>query len=84
MRTLRGEQMRTLREMPLISMALTIRRRIIWALFYRRLRNQSVINSRFDETYGTDTASEIDLVTAGVPARDAARGRGSYRPFWEF
>jgi len=57
--------------------------RLAWKLFLLRLRRERRINEAFDRKYGTDTAAEIPLESAGVPADETARGNGLYRPFWE-
>lgn len=59
-----------------------VKERLKWNLFAFRLRREHEINLAFDRKFGTDTAAEITLEEAGVPAEHAARGQGVYRPFW--
>jgi len=56
---------------------------LVWRAFHRRQRHEQQINEAFDRKYGTDTASEVSLESAGVPANEASRGNTVYRPLWE-
>lgn len=60
-----------------------LRDQYIWWLFRRRLRQQQLINRAFDQRFGTETATEVNLEDAGVDPADVARGNAVYRPFWE-
>ena len=55
---------------------------LTYRLYGWRMRRQARLNDEFDRRHGTDTASEIHLVDAGLSADSARRGNGVYRPFW--
>jgi hypothetical protein len=59
------------------------RRRYLWLKFEKRLKHEQAINEVFDQRHGTDTAQEVSLIEAGVPADQSARGNVVYRPDWE-
>jgi SAM-dependent methyltransferase len=57
--------------------------RAAWRAFDARLPVEQRINQAFDRRFGTDTADEMLLIETGVPAEEALRGKGTYRPVWE-
>lgn len=63
--------------------AVWLRGQLRWQVFRWRNRREDRINRAFDARHGVETAMEIQLGDAGVPATDTARGNGIYRPLWE-
>jgi hypothetical protein len=59
------------------------RRHYLWVKFEKRLKHEQLINEAFDRRHGTDTAQEVSLIDAGVPADQSGRGNVVYRPDWE-
>lgn len=51
-----------------------------WRYFAFRHKKQLRLNVLFDRLHAVDTADELSLEAAGVPAADVARGNGVYRP----
>jgi hypothetical protein len=64
------------------SAARVIRVRLRSIVFNWRLRKEDLRNLAFDQRYGTDTAAEVPLASAGVNAKDAQRGNAAYRAVW--
>ena len=61
---------------------LTLRERLKWFLFARRLSLEKPLNIMFDKRYRVDTAGEAALVDAGVAPTDSGRGNNVYRSVW--
>jgi hypothetical protein len=55
----------------------------IWRRFEERLHVEQRRNLAFDREHGTDTAAEMRLTDAGLPADQSVRGNVVYRPVWE-
>lgn len=69
------------RESP--AKAAWLRDQIRWRYFTFRHRGQAKANLAFDRRFGVDTATDVPLELAGVPAADVARGNGIYRALTE-
>jgi hypothetical protein len=54
-----------------------------WRYFTFRYKKDAHRNQLFDRLHGIDTAAELPLAAAGVPAADVARGNGVYRALTE-
>lgn len=60
-----------------------LREQIRWRWFTYRHRHEAAANRAFDARYGVDTATDVPLADAGVPASEVARGNGIYRAVTE-